>query len=123
VHAQLAYRASFKKGAQEETMAALKKTMRPAASSGAAPRGLSTRIELATAESAPVESGAHQLRLHLEAALAGARHAPTADEGETERWSRPVRAAILTGAVVIPWSLIALTAHAIVTRRLFPWVY
>jgi hypothetical protein len=78
---------------------------------------------LATTESAPVESGAHQLRLHLEAALAGSPHAPTADEGETERWSRPVRAAILAGAVVVPWSLIALTVHAIVTRRVLPWVY
>ncbi len=104
-------------------MAALKKTMRPAASSSAAPRASSTRIELATAESAPVESGAHHLRLHLEAALAASRPAHAIDEGETERWSRPVRAAILTGAVVVPWSLIALTVHAIVTRRLFPWVY
>jgi len=101
-------------------MAALKKTVEttggPKPQSQAAP----ARLELATADSEPVESGAHQLRLHLEAALASPRLEASLSEPAVEKWPRPVRAAILAGAALLPWSLIALTVHAVVTRRLLP---
>jgi hypothetical protein len=40
-------------------------------------------------------------------------------EPVVEKWPGPVRTAILAGAVILPWSLIALAAHAIIGRRLF----
>ncbi len=100
-------------------MAALKKTVETTARSKAQSKASSRRIALATAESEPVESAQHRLKLHLEAALAATPHHTSHDEPAIDKWPRPVRAAILAGAVLLPWSLIALTAHAIIGRRLF----
>jgi hypothetical protein len=100
-------------------MTALKKTVeRPTRStphSNASPK----RVALATAQSEPVESAAHQLRSKLEAALAAQRQDASTAEPEVETWPRPMRAAILAGAVILPWSLIAVAAHALIGRRLF----
>jgi hypothetical protein len=109
--------------ARENTMAALKKAADATAGSGSQPPASSPRIEMATQTSTPVESGAQQLRLHLEAALAGSQSGVSFAEPGIEKWPGPVRAAILAGAVVFPWSLVALIAHAIVRYRLFPSIY
>jgi len=75
---------------------------------------------LATRESAPVESAAHQLRLHLEAALAASPHSAALAEPSVEKWSGATRAAILCSAAILPWSLIALTGQAIFRHLLLP---
>ncbi len=101
-------------------MAALKKAVEIATESRPQSKPSPRRIALATPESEPVDSAAHQLRLHLEAALARPGQAAAAQaEPVVEKWPGPVRTAILAGAVILPWSLIALAAHAIIGRRLF----
>ncbi len=101
-------------------MAALKKAADATAGAGAQPPASSPRIEVATPTSTPVQSGAQQLRLHLEAALFGSQPGASFAEPGIEKWPRPVRAAILAAAIVVPWSLVALAGHAIVSYRLFP---
>jgi hypothetical protein len=101
-------------------MAALRKTAEQAVASGPQPKVSTARIELATADSIPVDSAAHQLRRHLEAALAAPRPEASSDEPAIDKWPRAVRGAILVGAVVVPWSLIALAVQAVVGRRLLP---
>jgi hypothetical protein len=78
---------------------------------------------LATDESTPIESGAQQLRLHLETALAASHPDTALAEPGLEKWPRPVRAAILAGAIVLPWSLVVLAVHAIASYRQFPSIY
>jgi hypothetical protein len=101
-------------------MAALKKTVESPAGSRPQSKSSTRRIELATSECEPVESAQHQLRLHLEAAFAASPDNASLPEPDVEKWSRPVRAALLAGAALLPWSLIALTVHAVVARRLLP---
>ncbi len=101
-------------------MAALKKT---AAETMAGSRPSPARIEVATAASSPVESGAQQLRARLETVLAASPYEASGGEPGIEKWPRAVRAAILAGAVVLPWSLVVLAVHAIASYRLFPSVY
>jgi hypothetical protein len=100
--------------AREITMAALKKTAETNSSAVGHVDGSSRRLEIATGDSAPVDSAVQQLRLHLESALAASAPGAAFAEPTIAKWPRPVRAAILAGAVVIPWSLVVLTVHAIV---------
>jgi hypothetical protein len=104
-------------------MAALKKTTETTSGSALQPKASSRRLEIATRESAPVQSAAQQLRLHLETALAASAYGPALPDPVIEKWPGAVRAAILSGAIILPWSLIALTVQAIVRYRLFPAVY
>ncbi len=104
-------------------MAALKKTAETTVGTKPRAKASSSRIKVATAQSTPVESGAQQLRLHLETALGASWDEMSLEEPAIETWPRPVRVAILAGAVVLPWSLIVLAAHALLTCPLFPWVY
>jgi hypothetical protein len=83
----------------------------------------SARIAIATADSAPIESAAQQLRLRLETALAESPSDALYGEPAIEKWPRPVRAAILGAAVLLPWSFVVLTVHSIISYRLFPSVY
>ncbi len=100
-------------------MAALKTTTDATARAEPQPKASSVRIEMATAASTPVESGAHRLRFHLEAAFAQSPPGASLAEPDIGKWPRPVRAAILAGAVVLPWSLIFLTVNALgLLRRL-----
>jgi len=82
-----------------------------------------TRRDVATAESEPVESAALGLQLNLEAALARRSPGASLPEPVIEKWPAAVRAAILGGASVLPWSLIILTVQAILTHRLGPTIY
>jgi hypothetical protein len=104
-------------------MAALKKTAETTAGSRPRAKASSSPIKVATAQSTPVESGAQQLRLHLETALAASQPEMSLAEPAIETWPRPVRVAILAGAIILPWSLIVLAAHALLTCPVFPWVY
>jgi hypothetical protein len=104
-------------------MAAQKKTIEKTTRPRLQVEAPSARISVATADSAPIESGAQQLRLRLETALAPAPYEASFAEPAIEKWPRPVRAAILGGAVLLPWSFVVLTIHAIVSYRLFPSVY
>jgi hypothetical protein len=108
------------KQSAEITMATLKKTAQTSAGTRPQPQRPSARIELATRESAPVDSVAHQLRLQLEAALAASPHSAALAEPSVEKWSGATRAVILCGAAILPWSLIALTVQAIIRHRLLP---
>jgi len=109
--------------AREITMATLKNTAERTAESSLQPNASTPRIELATPKATPVESGAQQLRFRLETALAASQRDTSLTEPVIEAWPRPVRAAILAGAIVVPWSLIVLAVHAIASYRLFPSVY
>jgi len=109
--------------AREITMSALKKTTEETTAAGLQVEAPSARISLATADSAPIDSAAQQLRRRLETALATSPHEAAFAEPKIDKWPRPVRAAILAGAVVLPWSLVVLAVHAIASYRLFPSVY
>jgi len=80
-------------------------------------------IDVATDESEPADSAALRLQLNLDAALTHRWPGVSSPEPVIEKWPAAIRAAILAGSIVFPWSLIILTVQAVVTHRLLPTAY